>query len=252
MIWLIAAAVVFIALVLFVAKLKSPVRSPDSYPYVKIPTLFTPAERSLLGVLEQAVGADFRIFGKVRVADVVSVCAMSNRSAYQTAFNRINAKHFDFILCNKSDLSVVSAIELNDRSHEQTNRRERDKFLEAVCKAAALPFIRLQARGSYSVVELRETVHGALHAHMDGKMADLAEPVTPQIAAEAGAPLKLGPAADSTTRKLDSVNKTTETPLCPQCSAPMVRREAKRGANAGDLFWGCSAFPKCRGMLSIS
>lgn len=81
-------------------KLRAP--ETDDYPYIKREVLFTGAERSLLGVLDQAVGADHRIFGKVRVADVVSVRPMKNRSAWQRAFNRINAKHFDFILCTKS------------------------------------------------------------------------------------------------------------------------------------------------------
>ncbi len=35
------------------------------------------------------------------------------------------------------------------------------------------------------------------------------------------------------------------TPTCPKCGAVMVRRTAKRGANAGNQFWGCSTYPKC-------
>jgi restriction system protein len=31
----------------------------------------------------------------------------------------------------------------------------------------------------------------------------------------------------------------------------MVRRKASRGANAGQDFWGCPSYPKCRGMLAI-
>ena len=38
---------------------------------------------------------------------------------------------------------------------------------------------------------------------------------------------------------------------CPKCGAAMVRRVAKRGENAGNEFWGCSAFPKCRSILPI-
>lgn len=38
---------------------------------------------------------------------------------------------------------------------------------------------------------------------------------------------------------------------CPKCNAPMVKRKAKRGPNAGNEFWGCSKFPKCRGILDI-
>ena len=41
------------------------------------------------------------------------------------------------------------------------------------------------------------------------------------------------------------------TPACPRCGAEMKLREAKRGANAGLRFWGCSEFPKCRGTRTI-
>ncbi len=37
-----------------------------------------------------------------------------------------------------------------------------------------------------------------------------------------------------------------ETFLCPKCGAPLVLRTAKKGSNAGNQFYGCSAFPKCR------
>lgn len=37
------------------------------------------------------------------------------------------------------------------------------------------------------------------------------------------------------------------TPACPVCSKPMLRRTAKRGGSAGSSFWGCSAYPGCRG-----
>jgi restriction system protein len=40
-------------------------------------------------------------------------------------------------------------------------------------------------------------------------------------------------------------------PACPVCSSPMVRRMAKRGANANSEFWGCTTYPKCRGTRSI-
>ena len=37
-------------------------------------------------------------------------------------------------------------------------------------------------------------------------------------------------------------------PLCPICSHKMIKRVAKKGKNAGNTFWGCSQFPKCRGV----
>ena len=38
-----------------------------------------------------------------------------------------------------------------------------------------------------------------------------------------------------------------EAPNCPVCGAEMRKREARRGHQAGNLFWGCSAYPQCRG-----
>ncbi|MCX5828637.1 MAG: NERD domain-containing protein [Deltaproteobacteria bacterium] len=39
---------------------------------------------------------------------------------------------------------------------------------------------------------------------------------------------------------------------CPKCGSPMVLREAKNGQNAGKQFWGCSNFPKCKGILNVT
>lgn len=36
-------------------------------------------------------------------------------------------------------------------------------------------------------------------------------------------------------------------PQCPTCGRHMVMRNSKRGRSASHRFWGCSAFPSCRG-----
>ena len=38
---------------------------------------------------------------------------------------------------------------------------------------------------------------------------------------------------------------------CPNCGAPMVIRKAKSGKYAGRYFWGCTNFPKCKGIINI-
>jgi len=40
---------------------------------------------------------------------------------------------------------------------------------------------------------------------------------------------------------------TSQGPACPECAGAMVRRTARKGAHAGNSFWGCAAYPKCRG-----
>lgn len=49
----------------------------------------------------------------------------------------------------------------------------------------------------------------------------------------------------------DSVRPSAVTVLCPVCGSMMVQRTAKKGAQAGSPFWGCSTYPKCRGTRRI-
>jgi len=43
-------------------------------------------------------------------------------------------------------------------------------------------------------------------------------------------------------------SKTT----CPKCGSEMILRKAKKGANVGKQFWGCSKFPKCRAVVNVT
>ena len=42
-----------------------------------------------------------------------------------------------------------------------------------------------------------------------------------------------------------------DSPKCPKCGKEMVRRSSKKGKNPGEEFYGCSGFPKCRGVVAI-
>jgi restriction system protein len=42
-----------------------------------------------------------------------------------------------------------------------------------------------------------------------------------------------------------------DSPSCPKCGSEMVAREAKRGAHAGAMFWGCSTYPRCKGTRAL-
>jgi restriction system protein len=43
----------------------------------------------------------------------------------------------------------------------------------------------------------------------------------------------------------------TRVPDCPECGKPMVLRTARRGSSAGTEFWGCSAYPACKGTRTM-
>ena len=153
--WVLIAVVVVVAFVAIAALVAKWRGGANAALYQPAKVLFSAAERSFLGVLDQAVGAEHRVFGKVRVADVASVKPGLNNAARQSAFNRISGKHFDFILCRADDLSVVCAVELNDKSHSSKRAQSRDAFLTELCRSIHLPLLSVSAKSSYSLQDVR-------------------------------------------------------------------------------------------------
>jgi restriction system protein len=41
-------------------------------------------------------------------------------------------------------------------------------------------------------------------------------------------------------------------PACPKCGAGMIKRIAGKGENLGKEFWGCSTYPKCKGIIPVA
>ncbi|MGY0506064.1 DUF2726 domain-containing protein [Luteimonas sp. e5] len=150
------AIIVFVVFIVLAAlKNKQGGSGKLGFPYQPAKPLFSAAERSFLGVLDQAVGPEHRVFGKVRVADVAAVKSGLGNSARQGALNRIAAKHFDFLVCRSGDLSVVCAVELNDKSHASQRAQARDELLANVCRVINLPLLTVPAKAAYSPQDVR-------------------------------------------------------------------------------------------------
>ncbi|MDH0747585.1 restriction endonuclease [Pseudomonas sp. GD03842] len=72
-------------------------------------------------------------------------------------------------------------------------------------------------------------------------IAERVEPV--DVTPKASEPVIRPPATESPT--------LVKAPACPFCRKTMVIKTARTGANAGGNFWGCTEFPKCRGIRPI-
>lgn len=137
--------------------------TPDEphFPYESQP-LLSNAEASFLRVLDLAVDGRARVFAKVRLADLIATKRGLSNSERAKAFNRIQSKHVDFVLCDPDTLIPLAALELDDRSHERNDRRERDDFVDRACAAASLHVIHMRAGHGYSVHELRRELDGVV------------------------------------------------------------------------------------------
>lgn len=122
------------------------------------PFLLSNGEQRFYLALRQAVGEEFDVHFKLRVADII----VPTEGNWQRGYGEAVAKqHVDFTLCKKRTSYPVCCVELDDKSHERELRRQRDEFLDAAFKSARVPLVHVPARhpkAPYDVGAIRAVV----------------------------------------------------------------------------------------------
>jgi very-short-patch-repair endonuclease len=207
------------------------------FPYQRRDRLMTEAEGSFFQVLELALPGDqYRLFGKVRVEDLISVKTGLERQIRQSFRNRIKSRHIDIVIVERKTFKPVWAIELDDKSHDSAKRQERDAFLDSAFEAAGLPLVRFKAKRSYTTADIQKTLG----------VGQASETVADESAE--------GEESRGAGFEAISASRDEETPegFCPRCYAPMVKKRVRSGKHAGTEVMACSRYPKCRELLSIA
>jgi hypothetical protein len=151
----VAMALVVIVILAFVAFINS------RRPAYRRGRFLTPNEKRFLTVLDEAVGARYRVFAQVRLADLVDVDLRASNSKRRAAMNKVFGKSIDFVICEAAGLEPVAAVELDDRTHALPHRRERDAFVDAVFSEIGIPLLRARARRAYSVAAVETLLREA-------------------------------------------------------------------------------------------
>jgi predicted RNA-binding Zn-ribbon protein involved in translation (DUF1610 family) len=197
---------------------KDETSSNVEYPYHQVDEFASPAELNFFFNLKSVVGDSAQIFSKVKLSDLF-FAKTGDYGKNRSYTNRIDRKHVDFLLCDPKTLKPILGIELDDKSHQRTDRQERDDLVNHVFQAAKLPLMHVSVQRSYSQSELKSK----LSAYLSGKKISNEQPEPVQ----------------------------ESSPRCPKCGSEMILRTAKRGDNQGGKFWGCSKYPECRGILEF-
>ena len=71
---------------------------------------------------------NLKVLCKIRLADLIEPEPNKNQKEWYAAFNRIKSKHIDFAIAT-DDMKVIALIELQDGTHQKSDRKERDEFL---------------------------------------------------------------------------------------------------------------------------
>jgi hypothetical protein len=158
--WILLLAVLIVIAALIIKNGSSDTIEKEPPLYEQQPAFLSPAERSFYGVLLQVVDSNTVVFSKVRVADVLKTIRGLEPSKRATAFNKISAKHFDFVLCDAKTLKVKMVVELDDSSHQKKARVIRDEFLDSACRSAKLALMHIKAQRAYRIEEVRFQLFG--------------------------------------------------------------------------------------------
>jgi hypothetical protein len=135
-------------------------RGDEPLPYRKKDYLLSKAERAFYHVLRKAIGDRWTIFAKVRLIDLLWL--PRGTQATQAHRNRVQSKHVDFVLCEPATLTPILVIELDDRSHDREDRRDRDRFVDRALESAGLPVLHVPARDGYVVNDLADQIRTAV------------------------------------------------------------------------------------------
>ena len=145
----------FVGLVLLIAifaKKYSPAVEKKVYNYKRKQFFLSRSEHEFYKVMLTAIGDEYFVFAQVHLPTILEHKIPGQN--WRGAFRHIDEKSVDFVLCNKTYLSPVLAIELDDKSHSRSDRQERDREVERILSGSGLPLLRIENRSSFNAEEL--------------------------------------------------------------------------------------------------
>ncbi len=143
----------------------------NPFPFSRKNQLFTQIERSFLTLLEKAVGDQYKIINRVKLADIIDIKAGADVKTKRAALLKLNAKYLDYVLCNSHDMSIVAVIDLVNNSNKEGHKAIPDWFVSgALSLWCAL--LRMKIKAGYAVSDIQQALAAKL-----GKMPVVPEPM---------------------------------------------------------------------------
>lgn len=128
---------------------------PERLPYYSKVHLVSRGEHAFYKALRQAIPPHLIICPKVRLSDLLGCTGAGWKEGYGS---RITQKHVDFTLANVDTMAIVLVIELDDRTHLQADRSERDSFVDRALATAGIAILRVKAAANYDPRALRRDI----------------------------------------------------------------------------------------------
>lgn len=119
---------------------KSSAKLTPKYNYTAKDYLMTRNEASLFRNLETRIGHLYYIFPQVHLDDILN--HKQKGQNWAGALSYIQRKSVDFVLVDKNTLVTKAAIELDDSTHDSTERKTRDDVVNTLFQRAGIKLVR--------------------------------------------------------------------------------------------------------------
>ncbi len=121
------------------------------------------AEHEFFDALRSVLGDEMVICPKVSLGGLF-YAKTGDYAQNLSARNRTERKHVDFLLCDPTTIRLLLGVELDDKSHQREDRRERDQLVDGVFTGAGLPVHRIQVQRLYEAQDLRKRLGACINA----------------------------------------------------------------------------------------
>ena len=130
----------------------------QEYKYQRKWYLVTPSELSFFHTLLGVVNDFYYVVPQVHLSSLLNHKTWGQ--SWKGALSRIQRKSVDYVICSRKELTPVCAIELDDPSHSEPDRIERDKLVESIFQEAGIPLIRIKTQEQNNISLLRGKLEG--------------------------------------------------------------------------------------------
>lgn len=98
--------------------------------------------REYMKLRQLAADRGLLICPKVRLLDIIE--PRKGEKDYKSLFYKVQAKHVDFVICDQ-DLRIKVILELDDNSHDQKDRQERDAFVDQILTSVGYQVLHVRS-----------------------------------------------------------------------------------------------------------
>ena len=150
---------IVVVVVIKIFELKQPLnkeKKESIYKYTRKDFLMSRSEHEFYNILVEQFGYQYFIFPQIHLSTILDNKVQGQN--WRGAFRHIDEKSVDFVICDKAYIKPLLAIELDDKTHERNDRKDRDEEVERILNDAGLQLLRFSNHGNFNKEEIKKLV----------------------------------------------------------------------------------------------